>query len=134
MSVETLLEYSKGAPIEEIKGELQTRASHVPFQTLLRFFPDDLQIPLTEGMRSQLLPLESCHVDEDGNRYTLGHDVVKTFLARNGKVIAKLVHYDSDDYDAKKRWPDEILGEVDDETYREAYLVAIVKLDILLKK
>lgn len=125
-----------GAPtIDEIKADLQVRCAGIPFTAWCRFFPD-FQIPIGSHMESPLLPLGipygSHEVDGDGRplstRQVVGHDEVETFLERNGKIMEKLVHYASDGYDSRKRYPDEVLGETSDERYRWAYGIAINKL------
>lgn len=131
-----------GAPtIDELKADLRTKCEGVPFTAWLRFFPD-LQIPLGQTMESSQLPagipFGSHEFDGKGNslavRHTIGHDVVETFLVRNGKILEKLVHYGSDGPDSEKRYPDEVLGEASDEQYQWAHGIAVSKLDWLNKK
>lgn len=131
-----------GAPtIDEIKGDLQRRCAEVPFVTWTRFFPE-FQLPIGSHMESPLLPSGILHgsheVDGEGRplavRHTVGHDAVETFLARNGKIMEKLVHYASDGCDSEKRYPDEVLGETSEERYQSAYGIVTDKLDRLKKK
>jgi hypothetical protein len=84
------------------------------------------------------VPFGSHEVDGDGvlleEKHTSGHNVVETFLARNGRIFQKRVHYSSDDFLAEKRNPDEVLGEASAELYSWAYEEGLRKLGWLKRK
>lgn len=127
--------------LEEIKSDLQARCAGIPFAAWHRFFPS-LQIPIGSHMESPLLPsgvrFGSHEVDGNGIplpvRHTVGHDSVETFLARNGQILEKLVHYSSDGPDSETRLPDEVLGETSEKRYSWAYPIVVGKLDRLKEK
>ncbi|MFH0936880.1 MAG: hypothetical protein V1808_01145 [Candidatus Daviesbacteria bacterium] len=119
-------------PIEEIKNQLRPRCAEIPLYIWEKRFPD-LQIPLTEHLHSPLLPVSDSLEEDDVYRGVMGHDVVDSFLARNGLVLEKLIHYATDGYDSQTRMPDEFLGEASEEIYRTGYLKAKYILDLLVK-
>ena len=137
------MSYPEGEPtallIDEMRTDLRERCAKIPVYTWRRFFPD-FQIPLLESTESPLLPsglpYGSHEVDGRSGKkldvpHTVGHGMVEIFLARNGRILEKLVHYASDGYDSEKRDPDEVLGETSDEHYQELYRLAIDKLEWL---
>lgn len=122
--------------VEEMRADLKARCARIPIYTWRRFFPD-FQIPMTMHTGSPLLPsgvpYGSHEVDGYGKKLevpnVVGNDVVETFIARNGRILEKLVHYKRDGYDSEKRDPDEVLGEVSDEEYQREYKIAVDKLE-----
>jgi hypothetical protein len=105
--------------IEQIKSDLKSRCSQIPDDVWERFNPDSLSTYLD----SPLL--------QDG---PWGHQVIETVLAKDGRIIEKLVYYASDGYDSEKTDPDKDLGETSDERYQEIYQISTAILDSLKQK
>lgn len=117
---------SRAPQLEEIKSDLQRRSAEIPFAAWHRFFPG-LQIPIgSHEADGRGRPLEV--------RHTVGHDAVETFLARNGRILEKLVHYSSDGPDCETCLPDEVLGETSEDRYHWVYPIAVYKLEILKQR
>ena len=116
----------------EIRNDLRARCNRIPFYAWRAQFPD-MQIPLFEHLESELLPKDKS-VKTKGTRHVIGQDVVQDFLTKDGRILQKLVHYDSDDYDSSLKAPDEILGDGNLEIYSQDYSEALTKLETVNQK
>lgn len=85
--------------LDEMRTDLATRCAEIPFFVWNNYYPS-LQIVISDVTESPLLPDDSHQ--REGRRFTVGHDAVQPFLSRNGRLLEKLVHFDSDDPDPKK--------------------------------
>jgi hypothetical protein len=103
----------------EIKSVLRELSKEIPPDVWAASFPDS-EITLWSFLDSSYLP-----------KGPYGHDEIETVLTPDGRILEKLVHYDSDENDAEKDAPDEMLGETSDERYQELELLAISRLEWL---
>lgn len=107
--------------ITKIKTDLRNLARSIPATVWAESYPDSL-MPLTSVIYSPLL-----------KKGPYGHDEIEIGLTHDGTVVENLVHYATDDYDADKNAPDELLGEASDERYQLVYPSAMSNLESLRK-
>lgn len=130
MSIEQKDNPIKELSIGSIKANLRKRAGDISVAAWHRFTPNS-RLTLETREDSSFLPRNDS-LPINGEQFTYGNDQVLLELVRTGAIIEVLRHYDGDHQGSNQiYYPDEFLGEANDQDYRDLYTEACEKLAIL---